>query len=331
MRHQQNSYWELGGDAGQPFSTATHSTVMINMRCASLSYEDKGKRSMMHPLLIISGPKEATNLAPFLQEDVDFFCQHCHEEWRPVVGDAWAGPFEVSPGRHATLWLLGVHGDTPMHSKFANLLGVNSYLGCGFCFLNGKYHENAVRWMGYEEPVEQQFRGNTTSMFNEHKATHEQRAVRAQLVEAKMCAPEIAGCKGHSVFATLPYFHYTNFFVIPLFHAFLYGVVRDFLDAIFSPISKEEKSSPPWWKVSPAGRKLITEREANISVTAEYGHGHQNVTKRGMWTMDQFLHFMLSWSMLLFCPGNADLGMGDPLNPRVFRMYMCLRKRIIFL
>lgn len=68
-----NTFWEIGGDAGQMFVTAQHSTVLISIRCASLPYNDKGHRAWTMPLLIISGPKEATNFKPYLYETVQFF------------------------------------------------------------------------------------------------------------------------------------------------------------------------------------------------------------------------------------------------------------------
>ena len=135
----------------------------------------------------------------------------------------------------------------------------------------------------------------------------------------------VVGCHGPSVFAQLPYMLYTTFFVLPLYHALLYGVARDFLNAIFSPFEKgETQAASPWWKVSRSARRIIAQREVDIAATAEYTHAHSSVlTKRGTWTMDEVLHFFLTWSTLVFSPEPEEV-----LHPQVFEIFVQLRNAI---
>jgi len=115
-----------------------------------------------------------------------------------------------------------------------------------------------------------------------------------------------------------------------LYHALLYGVAKDFVNWILDPITREEmaRKDIPWWKVTKEGRALIVAREANIVAVSEYGHAHGSVIKdRNHWTMDQWLHFFLTWSTLIFAPGDRPNNQG-PLHDDVFEMFVNLRAAI---
>ena len=47
--------------------------MLVVFRCAALPHALRGKRRYVRPLLVISGPKEASNLQPFLEDTVMFF------------------------------------------------------------------------------------------------------------------------------------------------------------------------------------------------------------------------------------------------------------------
>ena len=73
-----NAYFEVGADAGQMFDKAQHSTVLIVLRCSGLPYTMKGLCRFCKPTILITGPREATNLQPFLQDLVGFLKEHMY-------------------------------------------------------------------------------------------------------------------------------------------------------------------------------------------------------------------------------------------------------------
>lgn len=325
-----NAYFELGADAGQMFDKAQHSTVLIVLRCSGLPYNMKGLGRFCKPTILISGPKEATNLQPFLEELVGFFQAHMYG----------AAPFSVTQNTEngfvpteETLWLTGCFGDSPMREKLALLLGHASALGCGWCEFQGVWQEGATRFLGYSRPQKFELTTLNNRRGEEHYAwdealtlsdsQHRERAnfaeVNKTLPQSRQVQPKYIGCHGFSIFRRrLPYVDYPNFFVLPLWHAILYGLVKN----VFETILEGSGNNAPWYVVTKAGRDKMKEKEGLVMAVSEYTNSFESIlgTKRSYFTMDQWLHFVLTWSTFVF--GSKSDGI---LHDDVYDAYVLLR------
>lgn len=137
--------------------------------------------------------------------------------------------------------------------------------------------------------------------------------VGTRLAEAK----KYRGCTGVSmVVRELTYIDYTTVFVLPLAHAFLYGILKNFWNMLLSPVGTHE-----WYVISGPGRALMTPRGLDLVASSEYSHKYLSVVdKRGMYTMNDWLHWLLTWSVYVVRDGEGIL------HPDVMEMWQLLRK-----
>jgi hypothetical protein len=325
-----NAYLEIGADAGQMFDKAQHSTVLIVLRCSGLPYTKKGLGRFCKPIILISGPREATNLQPFLQDLVDFFKAHMYG----------ATPFFVKENRESglvptkeTVWLTGCFGDTPMREKLALFLGHASPLGCGWCEFQGVWLNGATRFLGYSRLQRFELKTLTNRCGEAHYAwddvltlSDSQHCARASVAEVNKARhksdqvlPRFIGCHGYSIFRSmLPYIDYANLFVLPLWHAMLYGLVKNFFETILegSGVNAE------WYVVTKEARDRMKAKEGLVRAVSEYTNTFESIlgTKRSYFTMDQWLHFVLTWSTFVF--GSKTDGI---LHADVYDAYVLLR------
>jgi hypothetical protein len=324
-----NSYFEIGADGGQMFDKIQHSCVIVVMRCAGLPPQLRSKNKYVKLVMVISGPGEATNLQPFFVPFLSVFQRH-GPEGQPL------DVYERRPHTDAlqlvreTLWLLGAYGDSPMRQKLTLWLGHGAQLGCGFCAMSGTHQGGAVRWVGYSRP-HMVTQGRCTGQAHLVGAVALQNDHHRHMVDS-MAAKHLThdqqtglGCRGVSVFpATLNYVDYNNFFVVPLFHCLLYGVVRTFFQAVFSKGSRGETT--PWYRPTSQQLKMMLDREGTrgkrcMFAVSEYSKGPESIVKRmGNFTMDDWLHFVLTWSSHVFGARQNKI-----LPQAVYDLYVQLR------
>lgn len=96
---------------------------------------DLGKDDNIRPLLIIPGPKQPTNLAPYLVPILTEFAKLGNCNMDPKAGievkDSTGNVFLHRP------YLASVLADSPARNKLSNWMGQRSYLGCGWCLFQG--------------------------------------------------------------------------------------------------------------------------------------------------------------------------------------------------
>jgi len=67
------------------------------------------------------------------------------------------------------------------------------------------------------------------------KLSHRQHVDRSLAVERGLTTPKVVGSNGLSVFVRdIDYFDYNNGFLLPTYHTFHYGVVKEFLRKLFA-------------------------------------------------------------------------------------------------
>lgn len=205
-----------------------------------------------------------------------------------------------------TILLSGVFGDSPAIKKLAHWLSHAAYLGCGYCLLRGTVGEggkgmyfpgyvNGTSY-GFFRPKELQkygahsdFRqGVTQPGADAVTLDHKQQCDRADVVDKGQALPTDLGCHGTSPFVQqLPYVDYTNLFVVPIAHAGLLGVVKDFWCHLLK-VSKQRE----WYVISAEARKVLQARAAGLVATCDFGRMYTDIVSvRGNWTMEDWLHW----------------------------------------
>lgn len=129
------------------------------------------------------------------------------------------------------------------------------------------------------------------------------------------------GSWGLTPLARLPYIDFNSFFVVPVMHASLYGVVKDFVNGLFATGSDRE-----WWSLPYASIRLIQQRGKHFKYPHDINRGYRDIaTLKGYYTMEEYLHFVLFGSEYLFYspPGREvifpqpppDFAWDDTKNP----------------
>lgn len=247
----------------------------------------------------------------------------------------------TSPSFLHRMLLSAVHADTPAGRKLALWLAHNAYRGCGWCWLLSVRSEDGVNfWPGYCEPVPygvhnpaQVTAGPSSQQPQALKAlagatfvTEEQQRARAAAVAAGKAEATCVGCHGPSlIVSALPYLTY-DVHLLPIAHACELGVLKDFLNLLFSKGRRGEAA--PFWRLPGWSRAVIAARTAHIRATDDFGRSYSCVVNaRGSWVMENYLHFLETFSVYIFAP-HATLGEVLP-DERLREMWRHLRNALL--
>ena len=147
--------YDLGFDFGQMFQFKTHSCGIVTVRCADLPHIDRNKRRFNHILVIIPGPSEPKNTAPYFAELLDEFAAHApgRDPIKVRVPDP-AGPAGSTVVVSHSVVLSGVYADTPARAQMSKFMGHGAIMGCGWCTLRGASQpRGGVYFCGYDAPT----------------------------------------------------------------------------------------------------------------------------------------------------------------------------------
>jgi hypothetical protein len=296
--------WDIGADFCQPFNTKAYSMGLVVVRNAALPDEVKSQKQHCKPLAITVGPSEPKNMDLVLKPIADQF-EH-----------GWKHGFEVTDGTNYFTYrvlLGGVFGDTPAQSKISRSMGHNAYLPCLHCECRGEYHDKAMRYPTtpkYGFFGENELKQRATNPLIDtgipctvgdpaSKCSHQDIKEKAMEVENGNAAAQDMGFHGVCVFVkVLPYVDYNGMFVLPWAHAALLGVVKDFINLVV------EGSPVATYKMSNENRNKIRVRAFDFTATCDIGRPYKCVvTKRGHYTMEDYLNFLEFWSLHIFSGG----------------------------
>lgn len=256
-----------------------------------------------------------------------------------------------------TILLSGVFGDSPAIKELSHWLSHAAYLGCGYCLLRGSGGEGGkgMYFPGYLNgtsygafrPGEREKCGAHTD-FRKGVArpgaeavilSHEQQCQRADVVDARQALPTDVGCHGTSPFVEqLQYVDYNNLFVVPVAHAGLLGVVKDFWCHVLKVGSKkrqrqqqQQQRQQEWWVISTEARKVLQQRAAGLAATCDFGRMYTDIVSvKGNWTMEDWLHWTESWSVCMLRPSEAEGGTKHILHPDAAEMWQHLRAGLLY-
>jgi hypothetical protein len=257
-----------------------------------------------------------------------------------------------------TILLSGVFGDSPAIKKLAHWLSHAAYLGCGYCTLRGTVGEGGkgMYFPGYVNgtsfgvfrPQEVQ-RYGAHSEFRQGVAepgaeevilSHKQQCDRAQAVDTQQALPTDLGCHGTSPFVKqLEYVDYNNLFVVPIAHAGLLGVVKDFWCHVLKVGSKkknnkrnrQQQQQQERYVISAEARKVLQARAVGLVATCDFGRLYTDIVSvKGNWTMEDWLHWTESWSVCMLRPYVLDGVTKHILHPWAAEMWQHLRAGLLY-
>jgi hypothetical protein len=112
--------------------------------------------------------------------------------------------------------------------------------------------------------------------------------IRAAKVESGAWAASNAGCHGKSLLVErLKYLKYTDVMVVPVCHAFLLGLLKDFWALLLDPPKGTGKDA--WFRLPAKHRKVMRARSQGIKLTLDHGRPYACiVTARGFWVMENW-------------------------------------------
>lgn len=242
--------------------------------------------------------------------------------------------------------LSGCYADTPTAKKLTVHYGFSGKLGCSYCYLQGDNSNPTatMRFLGYDTPTAagvlppfadpgaglQAFCGNKGIMLTDEMQRWRARYMVTEVFttkKARETAARALGCHGESqLVSQLPYTSYKDLWVAPVAHASLYGVVKAFWNLLLDKGTKGVQR--PWYVIPHSCRRVMTKRAADIMVTNDFNRPYRDiVTKRGLWTMEDYLHFTETFSLYILQPGD-DGGHMIP-HEGLREMWELLRKWVL--
>jgi hypothetical protein len=160
--------------------------------------------------------------------------------------------------------------------------------------------------------------------------SHNQQCDRARAVDAQQALPNDVGSHGMSPFVReLDYVEYNNLFVVPIAHAGLLGVVKDFWYHVLKVSGKS--ASAEWFSISTEARRVMASREAALVATCDFGRKYTDIiAKKGNWVMEDWLHWAECWSVLVLSPYTVDGAERHVLHPTAAAMWQHLRAGLLY-
>ena len=237
-------------------------------------------------------------------------------------------------------------GDTPALKKVQAWNGIGGLFGCGWCTIRSEPGPgNKGRYYyGYSEVAHyglalQCVDGLWSNGVGEHGyCGHEDLILSDAEQRARAAAMDtIARPQDFSVFGChetsplvkhLSYVHYCNVWLVPIAHAFLFGLVKDFWKLLLS--TSKRGQAVPWYQLSNKSKKLMVTRGKAISVTCDFNRPYRCiVTMRGNWVMENWLHWTETFSALILMPVSPGVHIIHDSDLR--KMWEYLRAAVLFL
>lgn len=279
------------------------------LRCCDIPQSHRSKRAFIKVLAIIPGPQEPASMRPYMQPIIDEFLELQPGASGMLVRDSATGRVIQ---HHAVL--AGCHGDTPASKKLQQWLSHASFLGCGYCYLRGDNTSGTMRFLGYSTDTACGHMlpgfassgstrcGDPTIILTEEDQRQRAAFVETAPVRQRAAIAKLVGCHGKSVLVEqLPYCTYTGLWLVPIAHACLFGAVKSFWNLLLKTTKKGDPL--PWYSLRPAARRLLSQRATEIHVTNDFNRPYRDiVSKRGLWTMEDYLHFAETFSTYLLRP-----------------------------
>jgi hypothetical protein len=252
------------------------------------------------------------------------------EHTRTIVGEAF----------NHTIFLSSVYADSPFRAMLMNTVkSFTAFMACCFCWRCGTRVEGVVRYLGYAAAVVATLGMKKDASFqmgvddDSWGVTSEHHMARAEVVDKAREDPTVSkaklnsytkrfGSHGVSVLVKeLDYVDYNNLWIVPFGHAFLYGVVKNFVEAFVVPREAARQCALPL-----DNRNELSDRgkKGSFMLTSDFNRPHRAIGDHFKnWTMEEF-----SRAMLVFLPVlcRKVTGKQDVLTPKLLEAFGYLRR-----
>jgi hypothetical protein len=311
MRDLHNVRFDILADWLQPWGSVAYSVGIISLRCCDVSPRNLGKTGSSRIVIIIPGPKMPKSIRPYIMGLLQEFSQAFVSKIELRVNLPNQPTVQIRP------LLTGFLADSPARIKYAEWMGVGARLGaCGWCmnegvpYRHGTSNKVTYYYYGYHEPRPQilAFGGVEMKVGDPRlRLSHDAQMLRAQEVEGRIKAANTAGCHGVSIVcSTLPYTDYNNVWVVPVAHALLYGVAKDFVAHLLRAPGLSEsmgaKNLPQGADfISLEDRRTMRERVKYVHVTSDFGRRYKCIVQyMNSYKLEDWLHFVEVFGFAIF-------------------------------
>lgn len=327
--------FNLGLDGAQMYNKKQHTAWLFVLQCANLPEEYRSQSKFIMPLAVIPGPKQAPQ--PFFNGLM-----------RCIALEFKAGLHGARMSMAGTttpvmVWwlLLSIVGDTPAIRHVTLHQGCTGTRGCTHCKGVAVLDGTTNRWPpvlqhgveiqgdpseGPAMPLVELPVGHPDTTLGHAKHVKYGMHVEEQLASAPNMTARArinkeVGVHGLCEFARGPrtgvgrYFDYDNMVLVPLAHAALYGVVKDWLLRVLQLMAPH-----------PRALQQMAERATHITSTCDQGrHYFDFTTKLKYYTMEEVLNFLEFYSLYIFDGIFSSIGM-----PYLNKMWYLLRHALCF-
>ena len=164
---------------------------------------------------------------------------------------------------------------------------------------DGQGTASTIKYFGYSQPDKQT---GTFAWEDKLRYTHEEHVTKGR--ELERCGSvtvELArnmGRHGLCAFSRLHYVDLNNMFIVPVCHALLYGVTKDFLKSFLA-----NGFPGNGWKCTRYAKKTMSSRSTSITLTSEFSRPYRDVVHHlGSYTMEEMMAFLLTYWEFVFLP-----------------------------
>ena len=262
----------------------------------------RGRRQFCLPLLVIPGPDEPANLAPYLKNTLDAFARYgpggeamkVTQHMKQADGSVGKVPMEHR------IFLGAVAADTPANRKLSLFMSHASYQGCPYCWLRGtRGPTGGMYFKGYAAPTTtgcpQALKTAAPSRFGSVPAqancgdesiklsslqqmariaalTKAQQGKSASVISELEAAYGVHGLS--SIISELgAYADINNLWQVPVAHAALLGIIKKFFQLTMQ--HKADGNALPRYVFKPAARKVITARAPHVVLTGDFNRPYR--------------------------------------------------------
>lgn len=324
LKESKNATYSVGFDWFNAVNHGSHSVGVVSIRCEDISHVHVGKAWNNTPIMLIPGPHEPKILQTY-------FTLIAKE-----IEKLRSTGIRISIGKetflHRPVWGL-IHADGKAIEKLMLFNGSAATYSCRFCRMPsinfsltgaGKTHK---RMMGYEKEVSHQIvtplletegEGQVVSykveLDREKEATrklHNKHFKKRARIVQNACDTGVEygklsqnlGVSGDcGIFDIVPTLHRVNCYPLPFYHLIALGLVKQFITYLY----KEGTD-----KFAIRLKDKLAALETNFVINCELGRPYTELSKCGLYVIEEIVRFMEIFSVVLFNDqvtlGNAHL------------------------
>jgi hypothetical protein len=337
---KDNGAYEIGMDWVSPFKwNQKFKLGVVALRSLDLPMSSRGSMRNVKTLFILPGPKESN------ADDLEAIFREVHREFDDLEAHGITVYDPVLKKTHGhKAYLLSLAGDTPVQTAYGHLHGHTAFWGCGRCFFQGLHASklpggtagmSGVYFQGYNKLQQQPLKlqrfdlsadGSSLRVwppvarveawaFDAQRSTHD--LVKACGENAAKSKGDRAGpaalkerpplATGVSFMACRRFFNLVRGFAIPLYHKFLYGVLKTFMNLALPKTKGYTAEDTRLWVIRAGKRAEVSKRGLYVRSPVDSTRPYKDVvTGKGSYTMEDWGAFVGTYGRFVLCGAWED-------------------------